>query len=494
MRWLDSLIAGVVPKFAIRRIQARQAIKSFYESAKVSRLHKTRGTSGSPDAETTGAIDTLRDQARHLEQNYDMARGVLDVLVDNIVGLGVVPEPQIKSEDGTLNQEANAAVLLLWRDWVRNPEVTQELDYYSAQRLKVRSWFRDGEMLTQLLSGNVRGLDHGTVVPFSLELIEGDLLPTDKTDEAKGITQGVQKNAWGRPVAYHVYKNHPGSNMHAFTRKTKKIAAKNMLHLKLVDRVKQTRGVSIFACVMSRFDDIKEIEESERVAARVAAAMAAAVKKGSPDMYVAPSGDDDYREMEMLPGMVFDELKTGEEITTIASNRPNNEVITFRDANIRAAASGVGTGASSISKNYDGSYSSQRQELVEARVHYGVLWSAFIYKDAIPVYEGFIRAAVSAGKLELPSDVDKDTIFDAEHSRPEMPWIDPAKEMKGVDLELKTEISSKSQIIRRRGGNPDEVRKQRQEEQLRDEEAGLRTAEAEETEPDEPDTTEDDKD
>ena len=49
----------------------------------------------------------------------------------------------------------------------------------------------------------------------------------------------------------------------------------SMGFLTLVKRINQARGVSIFHNVIRRLDDIQEIEESERVAARVAAAIAA---------------------------------------------------------------------------------------------------------------------------------------------------------------------------------------------------------------------------
>jgi len=487
MKWFDMALATFAPRFAIRQLQARRAIYGYYEAAKSSRLHKSRGASGSPDESNRIAADKLRDQARHLEENYDIAKGVLDVLVDNVVGSGIIPEPQVQDADGKLHREFNANLLSLWKDWIRTPEVTQELDYYSAQRLAARSWFRDGELFIQHLMGSVRGLDHGTKVPYSIELVEADYVPSQLEEPSKGIIQGIQKNVWGRPRGYYVYLTHPGANEFVLSSKMKRISAENMTHLKTMTRVKQTRGVSVFACVMNRFDDIKEIEESERVAARVAAAMTGFIKKGSPDMYIAPStdnADDDFREMEFNPGMIYDELEVGEEVGTIASNRPNNEVITFRDGMLRAAASGVGTGASSISKNYDGSYSSQRQELVESHVHYGVLWSFFVFKEAMPVWERFVQAAILGRLIEVPGDVDLDTLYDADHSRPAMPWIDPQKEMKGVELELAQRIASRSQVIRRRGGNPDEVRKQILEERERDIEDGLMPDPTEIEEPD----------
>ena len=456
MEFLDKLIVAFAPKYGIKRIQAAQAVKAYYEAAKTSRLHTVKRNSSDPDAVTKPALESLRDQARHFEQNYDLGRGVLDVLVANTVGEGIKPIPLVKGKDGKLAKEFNAELKKLYINWAKKPEVTGEFDYYSAQRILARSLYRDGEVLNQYVEGTVAKLDHQTVVPFSFEMIESDYLPNDLEDDRKGITQGVQKNAWGKPVAYYVYKSNPDSSFITNVKDTKKIAANKMTHLKLMDRIRQTRGVSIFASILNRLDDVKEIDENERVAARVAAAMAGFIKKGSPDLYIAPTGDDDYREMEFQPGMIFDDLKTGEEIGTINTTRPNPDLIPFRADQLKAAAAGSNTSYSSISKNYDGTYSSQRQELVEQYASYGILWSYMVANFAAPTWERFVNTAVAA-KLVDTSDIDMDTIHDSSHTRPPLTWIDPKKELEAIEKEISLKIVSRSDVIRRRGGDPEEV-------------------------------------
>ena len=175
-------------------------------------------------------------------------------------------------------------------------------------------------------------------MPFSLELLESDFLPYDLNDDAKGIVQGIEVNNWRRPRAFHLYKQHPGDGGAAST-ETKRVEANRVIHLKLVKRLHQLRGMTVFASVLGRLDDIKEIDESERIAARVAAAMAAYIKKGNPDAYNESEYDEnDLRTMEMAPGMIFDDLRPGEDIGTINPNRPNNALIPFRDAQLRSAA------------------------------------------------------------------------------------------------------------------------------------------------------------
>jgi len=487
MRLLDNLIVSIFPEYGLKRIQVKQAVRAYYEAGQSSNFHKKRVTNNDPDVEAGEAAESIRASARHLEQNYDLAKGVLNTLVANIVGMGINPIPAIKKKDGSLHKEANKEILKLYKNWDRAPEVTGDYDNASAQRMACRTWLRDGEVLTQMLSGNIGSLDHKTIVPFSYELIEADYLSMDLNDDKKGIVQGVQKNKWGRAKAYYIHKSQPTITGLFTNQDTKRVSADNIIHLKMTDRIRQTRGVSLFAVVMHRFDDIKDIEESERVAARVSAAMAGFIRKGSPDMYVAPTGDnaDDYREMEFMPGMVFDDLRIGEEVQTTHSNRPNNDVIPFLDANLRFAAAGTYTNFSSIAKNYNGTYSAQRQELVESRMNYGILWSYFSKRQVLPLYESFLKMVQLGGLLDEFKDIDESTLYDAEFTRPPLTWIDPKKEMDGIEKELATGIASKAEVIQRRGGEPDEVLQKRIEERKDELEAGL----IEETKPEETDET-----
>lgn len=462
MKFLDRFLARWFPEHTMKGLRAQRAVKNLYESAQDTRLHKNKRATGSADAENAGAMVSLRQQARNLEQNFDLAESVLAILEDRIVGPGIYPTPQVKLMNGELAVKTNEALARLHKEWARRPEVTHEHSLASLQRLTVRSKYRDGEIFHQRLMGKVRGLDHGTKVPYSLEPLEADYVPSDYDDDQKGITHGVKKNSWGRPVAYFVYKAHPGDirgTTMVMPSEVKSVKASKMFHLKLTKRFQQTRGISVFAAVFNRFEDIKEIDETERVAARIAASLAMYIKKGTPELYTAPDTGDTYREIDISPGMTFDGLREGEDVGSIASNRPNTDVIPFLEANKRSGAGGVGVSYSSFSKNYEGTFSSQRQELSESNAHYEILWQDLVDTFCQPVWEDFVAAAMLSG-IDAKEDIDPDTLYDAVHSRPPTPWIDPGKEMKGIAQELKLEISSKDEVIRRRGKDPDAVRRQ----------------------------------
>lgn len=479
MSKVDKAIVSLFPAWGLRRIYAKQALQAYeraYEAAQPSRLRKIKKDPGSGDAIVERAGESLRLQARYLDENHDLARGVLNVLVNNIVGRGIIAEPQVKFTDGELAEPVNTRLSELWEEWIRFPEVTWECHWNHMLRLLARSWFRDGEVLIKHIEGTGRNIDHGTVVPYSVELVEADFLPFDFNDEKRKIIHGVEKNNWLRPRAYHLYKTHPGDlNNFSVRTDTKRWQADKIIHLKTVDRIAQTRGVSIFASVMTRMEDIKDYELSERLAAKIAASICAFIRK-SLDGPVGSMETDESgnRLMKMQPGMIFDNLLPGEDVGMIDSNRPNNMLEQFRNSQLRAVAAGTCTSFSSISKNYNGTYSAQRQELVEQSVHYAVLRDYFIERCVRPIWERFVDMAILSGELDdSAKTINRMSLKKAEFQGPCMPWIDPQKEITAEEKAVQSGFKSRAQVIRERGGNPKDTFEQIKQEREDEKQAGL---------------------
>lgn len=477
MNWLDRMIAAISPETGFRRARFRTMMAG-YESAKPDRLRKFSRDHASGDMIARNETRSIRAQARDLDRNHDIAHGALNVLVNNIVGHhGIGIEPQPRSVSGEILEDLGQQLLDLWRDWCRTPEVTYTHNFAGVQRLMCRTWLRDGEAFGQIVEGEVPNLDHRTTVPLSLEMLEPDMVPTESELFIRDGQGGIIRNAWGQPVAYRVYLAHPGDTF-LWRRPSdlKTVPADRMLHIKLVDRIGQHRGVSALASVITRLEDLKDYEESERIAAKIAASMAAFIKKGQPDEYQIEkdeNGNIKRRSMHFQPGMIFDDLAPGEDIGTIDTNRPNANLPAHRDGQLRAAAAGMGASYSSVSRNYDGTYSAQRQELVEQWVHYQTMAEHFTAQFVRPVWERFVSMAMVSGAIRLPGELDMDSLDDALFIGQQMPWIDPLKEASAFEtLEANTYMSG-PEIIRRRGANPRDVIDQQKKWRRQLDEAGL---------------------
>lgn len=475
MGFIEKTLGVISPGWAAARAQNRLRLQA-YEAAHPSRLHKSKRESRSADTAVFAAGTSLREQARWLDENHDLVIGLFDKMEDRVIGAhGIHVEPQPLDLDGNLHGDFASQLSALWAEWSVRPEVTGMFTRPEAERLLLRSALRDGEVFTQLVRGNVAGLQHATSVPFSLEMLEADFVPHNlNSTTAQQIRQGIIVNAWGRPTGYKVYKNHPAS-FTGFNTDFKTISADNMLHLAQRKRLHQLRGISLIHGVITRLSDIKDYEESERVAARIAAALGFYIRRGDAQSlddsceFSEPGGERFYN---IAPGMIYDELKPGEDLGMVESNRPNVHLYEFRNGQMRAVAAGTRGSYSSIARDYNGTYSSQRQELVESFEGYNVLQQWFVGQHSRPVYRAWLAMALLSG-IEIPPDVDRKSLYNALYLGPVMPWIDPVKEAQAWKANVRGGASTEAEWARARGKNPQEVKRQRLRETEYNREHGL---------------------
>ncbi|KQN46897.1 portal protein [Serratia sp. Leaf50] len=463
MNLLEKGIALFSPGWASTRAKHRNLVNA-YEAASPSRLHKAKKETQSADNAVFAGGVSLREQARWLDENHDIVIGILDKLEERVVGArGIQIEPQPLTFDGKLHEAFASTLSTWWSEWSIRPEVTGQYTRAEMERMLLRSALRDGEVFEQLVRGPVAGLNHATKIQLSIEMLEADFVPfTESLSESTQVQQGIEINSWGRPVAYSVYKYHPASTVR-MTSGAKRVPAENMLHLAMRKRLHQKRGVSLLHGVITRLADIKDYEESERVAARIAAALGFYIKRG--DAASWEQGDEQDEEtknrlFDISPGMIFDGLKPGEDLGMVESNRPNVHLYEFRNSQLRAVAGGTRSSYSSIARDYNGTYSSQRQELVEGFEGYNVLQNWFVGQHSRPIYRSWIDMFKLSG-IPIPDDVDPASLYNAIYLGPVMPWIDPVKEALAWKAIVRGGAGTESEWIRARGQSTQEVRRQR---------------------------------
>lgn len=474
---MHALAPGLSARWYAKRAQLASA-QRLYKAAAVSQFHPRRGDNRSANAVMDNARNHLSNWSRYLDENADLAVGVFNDLVDNIVGEGITVEPMVRMPNGELHADLNAEIRRLWDLWGRKPEASQVLPWGEVQRLMCRSWLRDGDLFAQEVI-NAPSYQYPTDVPYGLELLESDMVPFDLTmsqltgTDDRSITHGIEHDGWGRVVAYHVYLEHPsgdlapGETTQGLLAQTKRIRAERMIHLKLVRRINQARGVAIMHACTHRLSDLEDYEESERLAAKVAASLTGFIRK-APDMpgtLETATSDNSDRSLQMQSAMIFDNLLPGEEIQTIESKRPSNALPDYRLAMLKAVSAGTGAKASTIARTYDGTYSSQRQELVEAQPGYRRLQNYFVNTSIRRIYETALQVAQLAGVISFEG-ADLRTIRDARYLGPGQPWISPREEMEADKTAVEQGFKSRHQVIRERGGDPVQVDAEREQDTM----------------------------
>lgn len=457
MNFIDRGIAVFSPQMASRRMFARSVL-SLYEGGRSTKFRRKSKDNSSSERLVVRDAATVRATVRDLERNYDLVDGALTTLVRNVVGPGgIMIEPTPRKNTGGAEYDSiddDFARILLdeFRLWAKRPEVTRTLSWAQCQTLACRSWLRDGDQFTQLVEGIIPGLRHASAVPLSLELLEADVVPLEYEDSTKRISAGIERNAWGQPINYWVYKEHPGNGGWMSEGALKSVPADRFLHLAVRKRLSGLRGISLLASAIDRLLDIKDYESSERVAARIASRITAFIKRDK-DMAWAPPEEINpaERDFHMEAGQIFTDFLPGEELSIANPNRPNSLLGDFVMSMMRSASRAFGLSYSSMSGNYDGTYSAQRQELVEAYDGYRAMTAEFVSGFVQPVWERWVQMAIVSGRIKVPAHIRAETVAQATFRGPKMPWIDPVKEATAIKTLARGGIQSVTESLAERG-------------------------------------------
>ena len=134
--WFDRAIASVAPRAAAKRVLARQAFETLtrgYDgAAKGRRTDGWRAPGSSADTEIGVAGALLRDRMRDLVRNNPHAAKAVAVLVNNVIGAGIMP--RAASGDDKLDRKVDA----LFERWTAECDADGQLDFYGLQTLICR--------------------------------------------------------------------------------------------------------------------------------------------------------------------------------------------------------------------------------------------------------------------------------------------------------------------------------------------------------------------
>lgn len=435
-------------------------VNNSYDGARNSRVRRQiRQDTGNADTSTQYDAMPLAQKARYLEANFDVVTGGFDLLVASIVGVKIRTAPLVKKKNGKPAAKFNKKLKKLYDEFMRCPDIAGRFSGAQQQRLGVRSLFRDGECFVKFYEGYE--YPHHTRIPLSMELIEREQLPMHFNDADRNIIQGIEKNEYGAVLKYHFLKYHPG-NLQRISAEMVEVPAMNILHLCHVKRIGQTRGVSILHAAINRCLDIQEIEEYERIGAKQGSSVGLVIEKTADYVPVSKRSRDEQSErpeiVRFYPCMVLDNLAVGEKAAMLNPNgRPNPNLEPFLKYNFRALAAAFGVSASSLMKLFDGSYSAERQQLVEQMRQIMPKCDDFESDYLLPVYKRVVQSILLYGLLTIPKNIDRDTLFDVTHSFPQMPWISPKDEATAATLLVQGGFDSLANQTRQMGRDPSDV-------------------------------------
>jgi lambda family phage portal protein len=473
MNILDSVIGWISPEKGLRRAHARRVLRS-YQGAEGNRLtNNKRPKNQSADQELMGphGADALRAWARALVRDNAYAWNVLDTIVSNVIGDGIKPQSVFETAEGEDIEDVNDARDRLWAEWCEVADINGELSFYEIQALAMREMVEAGEVLVRFIytpNKEFRGISRP--VPLAIELIEADRLATDRDNYTlrnkqggNRIIRGIEVDETGRPVAYHIYPEHPSSPFAVRNREPERVKASEIRHMYRKDRVGQGRGVTWFAPAMSWLRDLGVYVDNEIQASAVASCFAAVIKTDSPaGNLLAPAGEDttdqNSNTFEYLEPGIVARLKPGESIESVNPSRPNSASEPWINLMLRGICAGTGTSYESVSKDFSNtSYSSSRTSKLEDRPRSRRYQRLIINDLCQPTWDEFVKAASRVNEKSFPTSSEfldsPRRAAPVEWNTPEQPWVDPQSEQASSQAALASFMSTYQTEIGARGGN-----------------------------------------
>ena len=453
--------------------------RRMYEGATVSRLTSDWIAGGtSADAEINGSISRLRNRARQLVRDSDYARQAKRAVVHNVIGSGIKLQAQVMMQrGGRLDDQLNGAIEAAWLRWgyKQHCDVAGRLCFTDIERMAIGAMCESGEIFIRI----IRQPFGGSGVPFALQLIESDQLDEtyngNSTVAGNEWRMGVEVDRWGRPVQYAFLSSHPGDGPFGGMpgKRHLMLPANEVIHLALLDRPGQTRGVTWFASAIKRMHHLSGYEEAEVVRARAASALMGFITSPEGEL-IGDEVMDGERVTAFEPG-TFKYLQPGESVSVPSLDAPDGQFEPFTRAMLRAVAAGIGCSYETVSRDFSQTnYSSSRLSLLEDREHWRMLQDYMVKNFHQPIYEAWLEMAVMSGSLNLPLyEVDPMRFKRVKWVPRAWGWVDPQKEVAAYRDAVRCGFKTLAQVVAEQGGDLDELLLSRRAELDKLEELGI---------------------
>lgn len=457
----DRFLAVIAPQTAVKREKARFLLENLSErrfegAAKGRRMAGWNTPGTDPNAALLNNLPMLRNRARDLVRNSGWAAKGISVLVENVVGTGIIGKPMSKSAPKAKKAKE------LWQAWADNTGMDFDgiHDFSGIQALVMRSVAESGECLIR----RIRTTEG--VVPLQIQVLESDYLDhskNEKFDNGGFIVQGVEFDRAGKKVAFWIFLKHPG-DVNASSAKSVRMPAEDFSHIFAVQRPSQVRGIPVLAPVILSLRDFTDYVDAELVRARTQACFSVFVSDTEPPLDAIANGSTLPID-KIEPGLI-EYLPPGKQIQ-LASPPVVNALDQFASQTLHQVAAGMQIPFESLTGDYSRvNFSSGRMGWIEFQRNIdGWRWRVLVPRLCDVVWKWFVESAFLAGaNLEGVS---------VSWTAPRREMIDPSTEVNSTINAVRGGLMTLSEAIRQSGYDPDEVIAERAVDDARLEELGI---------------------
>lgn len=475
MNLIDRMIAPFAPGAALRRVQSRlalQRIRMYYEAASSSDRTGHRRAPGTDADAAASRRDRMANVARDMIRNTPFAARAQQVIANNVVGDGIIPKLLVPS---TMPKKFKKALEERVLELIERDLDTTAIDadgrqnLYGLQHLVMNTVVDSGEALVLRVS------DYG--MPLRVRVLEPDYIDNARQGPVSAdgwMRDGIEYDAAGNRVAYWLFDQHPGSNVWARSASpiSRRIPAKDVLHVYRQDRPGQMRGVSWFSSVAISLADLGEFQDAQLMRQKIAACFVAFRR-----IEMQP-GDARAKELEDLrPGLIQD-IGADEDVT-FGTPPDSGDYDPFSRAILRSSAAGLGLTYEAMTGDLSNvNFSSARMGRVEMDRNV----SGWQHKMLIPaMLHPLARWALEGWVADLISVAKGDVMIMVREGRIRLDWVpphkvlvDPTREIPALIEAIEGGLVSRPGVVRSLGQDPERLDEEIAADNARMDDMGLR--------------------
>ena len=381
------------------------------------------------------------------------------------------------------NREVGAEVERLWNKWAADmADASGQQSLRSLLHTMVASLIIDGEILVR------EHWENG----YQLMAIDTGMLRAQETlplEDGKFVRMGVEMDEMRRPVAYWITDAPLRNIVSGYTTQARGYPAERIIHVFEHTMPMQTRGVPWAYATLRRFQEIREYDESERKAAKLASNMYANYEPPAMDPLAGniglgaapgtepaggrpptpgagPSVDgkvgvgvrDDPGEAAMPgvmePGTIFP-VQPGGKLNLHSPEHPNTAYPDYIRANYQAAASAMGISYAAMTGDLSqANFVSSRMGRLAERGTIEMVQNMVIEKVLLRAYRKWLLDMALRGMLPAAPLEELEMV---EFVPPAHVHVQPRETAAAWHQLLEDGLASRAELIRERGRDPQTV-------------------------------------
>lgn len=430
------------------------------------RLGGWRPGGAGPNSVVAASAPLMVERSRDLGRNNPHSKRGVSLYKTHIVGTGIKPRSLCS------DPAVRAALHTLWSDWTDEADANGALDFYGLQAQAVGEMVQGGEAFVRL---RPRRAADGLTVPLQIQVIPPELVPLSYNlpNGGNGVTQGIERDALNRRVAYWMLRRHPGdaAAVPGESWQPVRVDTADVCHLRAAP-ADQLRGLPWLEATLTTLHQLGQWKDATLLRKQMLAALVGfvrrAVSTGMSEADLAAAWGRVQRELGELPAVTLEPgtmqyLEPGEEVSFTNWQETSGADEVFERAAVRNVAAGLDLIYEELSGDWNGvndrvyraAFNTFKRTIRQHQHH------LVAFQLCRPIWRRWIDAAVMAGALRVPAGISDTDLKRVEWQPEDWEYLHPVQDIQAKRELMEAGLESRASIAARRGDDIEVIDEQR---------------------------------